>query len=214
MSLFTFPFPYRFRYWFITQWCNFNLWWLKVTCGLDYRVEGGEHLPNEPGIVMCKHQSTWETMALEQIFVPQSWVLKRELMRIPLFGWALALLDPIPIDRSSHSEAVRQIVQRGKERLNQGRWVVIFPEGTRVAPGERGHYHPAGAFLATRSGAKVIPVAHNAGEFWGRRQFVKRPGTITLRIGPPIDANGKKPKEINHLVEEWIESQMKEISTL
>src|SRR5690606_1162392 len=136
-----------------------------------------------------------------------------ELLRIPVFGWALSLLQPIGINRGAHADAVRQILKQGSERLKAGRWVVIFPEGTRVAPGERGRYHPTGALLASLNQAPIVPVAHNAGEFWGRRQFFKRPGTIQVRIGPPIDPRDKKPKEINKIVEDWIESQMAEIST-
>jgi 1-acyl-sn-glycerol-3-phosphate acyltransferase len=212
LSLLTFPFPFRFRYWFITRWCVFNLWWLRVTCGLSYEVRGLENIPAEPGVVLSKHQSTWEVIAFEEFFIPQTWVLKRELIRIPLFGWALALLKPIAIDRASPGEAVRQLVQMGEQQLRDGRWVVIFPEGTRVAPGERVKYQPGGALLASRSGAKVIPVAHNAGEFWGRHQLIKRPGVIQVRIGPPIDPSNRKAKEINAIAEAWIEAQMVEIS--
>lgn len=211
LSMFTFLAPYRLRYRFIIQWCHFNIWWLKVTCNLDFEVKGLENIPAGNGVVMSKHQSTWEAMAMVKFFDPQTWVLKRELMRIPLFGWGLRLLEPIAIDRGGQSEAVRQMVSQGLERLKAGRWVVIYPEGTRVAPGQRVRYHPAGALLASRSGCPVVPVAHNAGSFWGRHRFIKRPGTIQVRIGPPIDPTGKKPKEINRLAEEWIEAQMKEI---
>lgn len=212
LSLFVAPLPYLWRYHFITRWSLFNLWWVERICGLGYEVQGLENIPEGPGVVMCKHQSTWETLGLIPYFTPQTWVLKRELTRIPMFGWALSLLEPIAIDRAGQGEAVRQMLNQGLERLRQGRWVIIYPEGTRVPPGQRGRYHPAGAMLACRAGCPVIPVAHNAGEYWARHQFVKRPGKIQLRIGPPIDTQGRKPKEVTALVEAWIEGQMQEIS--
>ncbi len=212
LAMFTVPLAYPTRYWVITRWCIFNIWWLKVCCRLDYQVEGLEHVPAGAVVVMANHQSTWETLALVRMFGPQTWVLKRELLRIPLFGWALSVLEPIAIDRGGQGEAVRQMVSQGQERLKAGRSVVIFPEGTRVAPGQKGRYHPAGALLATRSGATVVPVAHNAGEYWGRHQFIKRPGRIQVRIGPPIDPSGKTAKEITRLVEEWIEAQLADIA--
>ncbi|MDX1432014.1 MAG: lysophospholipid acyltransferase family protein, partial [Gammaproteobacteria bacterium] len=142
------PLPYRARYALITRWTALNLWWLRVTCRLDHRVEGLEHIPAEPAIVLCKHQSAWETLALQRYFSPQVWVLKRELLRIPFFGWGLALLRPIAIDRGARRAAVEQILAQGEARLADGCWVVIFPEGTRVAPGERGRYRQGGARLA------------------------------------------------------------------
>ena len=208
----TFPFPYRTRYRWITRWTHLNLWCLEVVCGIRCEVRGLENIPAEgAGIIMCKHQSTWETMALQRWFNPQTWVLKRELMRLPFFGWAMALLEPVAINRSARTEAVRQMVEEGEQRLRDGRWVVIFPEGTRVAPGEKSRYRIGGGVLAERTGAFVIPVAHNAGEYWGRNQFFKWPGVIQVRIGPPIDSKGKSAQEIVNAVEEWIEGQMKEI---
>lgn len=213
VSLLSAPFPYRARYWFITRWTHFNLWWLELTCNLRCNVEGLENIPAEGGgIVMAKHQSTWETMALQRWFTPQTWVLKRELMRLPLFGWAIALLRPIAIDRAAGSEAVRQMATEGKKRLAEGVWLVVFPEGTRVAPGVRVRYRVGGGVLAAESGAPIIPVAHNAGEFWGRNKFLKYPGVIQVRIGPPINPKGKSPTEIVREVEDWIEGQMVKIS--
>lgn len=208
LSLFTWPLPYDLRYRFITQWIRFNLWWLQVTCGIDHHVEGLTGLPSGPAIVMSKHQSTWETIGLETLFRPQTWVMKRELLWLPIFGWALRLLEPIAIDRGGHADAARKVIRQGAERLGQGRWVLIYPEGTRVPPGRKGRYHATGALLAIRTGAPIIPVAHNAGEFWGRHQLVKKPGTIQVRIGPPIDPEGKNRQEIMALVESWIETEM------
>jgi len=211
-GLFTAPLPYRMRYRLITSWTHFNLWCLKYVCGLDYEVHGRENIPTGPAVVMSKHQSAWETMALQKFFSPQVWVLKRELLYLPFFGWSLALLRPIAINRSAGTEAIRQLVEQGTERLQSGAWVVVFPEGTRIAPGQRGKYRAGGALLAEKAGYPVIPVAHNAGEFWGRKQWIKWPGTIQVRIGRPIDPKGSSAAKIRDQVEEWIENQMLEIS--
>ena len=208
----TFPFPFRVRYGVISQWSRFNLWWLKVCCNLSYVVEGRSNIPADNGIVLCKHQSAFETLVLQQIFPPQVWLLKRELLWIPFFGWGLALLEPIAINRRSARQALRQLLEEGARRLAHGRWVVIFPEGTRVAPGQKGKYAPGGAMLAERTGRPVIPVAHNAGEFWPRRGFIKRPGTIKIVIGEAIESRGRDAAGINAAAERWIEGKMLEIS--
>ncbi len=212
LCLFTFPFPFSVRYGFLSQWARFNLWWLKVTCGIRYQIEGRENIPERNAIVMSKHQSTWETLALQVIFPPQVWVMKRELLKVPFFGWGLALLEPIAIDRKARGKARQQLIEQGTERLKNGRWVVIFPEGTRIAPGQKGRYALGGASLAQSSGYPVVPMAHNAGEFWSRRKFIKQPGTIQVRIGPMIESEGKTIEEINNEVESWIEGQMAEIT--
>jgi 1-acyl-sn-glycerol-3-phosphate acyltransferase len=206
-----FPLPFRARYGFISRWTRFNLWWLHKTCGLGYRVEGAENIPPLNGIVLCKHQSAWETLALQAIFPPQVWVIKRELLRIPFFGWGLATLEPIAIDRRAGRKALDQLLQQGRERLEAGRWVVVFPEGTRVAPGQRRRYGLGGALLAKKTGCPVVPVAHNAGEFWPRRSFLRRPGTIQAVIGPVIDSRGRSASEINAVAERWIEQTMERI---
>lgn len=208
LILFVLPLPRRTRYILITGWARSMLWWLKVTCGLHYRVLGRENIPEQPCVILCKHQSAWETLALQQIFPPQVWVLKRELLFIPFFGWGLAMASPIAINRAAGREALKQLVAKGKERLKQGFFVVIFPEGTRVAPGTAGKYHIGGAWLAAQTKTPVVPVAHNAGEYWSKNSFLKRPGTITLSIGKPIDANGLKADELNQRVEAWIEKEM------
>ncbi len=203
------PFPLRYR--IVSQWARLQAFLLKILCGLDYRVEGREHLPSGAAIVMSKHQSAWETIVFQKIFPAQTWVLKRELLWIPLFGWALALLRPIAIDRSAGRKAIEQVIEQGRERLQSGIWVVVFPEGTRVAPGTRKRYAMGGAVLAAETGYPVVPVAHNAGSFWPRRGFRKRPGTVRVVIGPAIDPRGKKAEEIIKQTEEWIESKMVEI---
>lgn len=205
LAVLTFPFEFPIRYAFITRWARFNLWWLRLTCRLDYQVRGQENIPAGNAIVFCKHQSAWETLALQKIFPPQVWLLKRELLWVPFFGWGLAMLEPIAIDRGAGRKAVEQLVRQGKERLTDGRWVVIFPEGTRVPPRETGRYGIGGAVLAAKSGYPVIPVAHNAGEFWPRRGFIKRPGTISVVVGPAIESRGKTAEMIKEEAKEWIE---------
>jgi len=208
LSLLTFPLPYLARYRFITGWTRFNLWWLGRTCRLHHRFEGLENVPPRPAIVFSRHESAWETMALQYVFSPQVWVLKRELLWIPFFGWGLAMLRPIAIDRRSRRRAIEQIVEIGGRRLQEGCWVVVFPEGTRVAPGKKRRYRIGGAVLAEKSGAPVVPVAHDAGDFWPRRSFIKHPGTIRVVIGPPIQSTGRSAAEINSLAEHWIGTTM------
>lgn len=193
----------------IALWARFIVWWLKLVCGLDYRVRGAEQLPPGPAVVISKHQSAWETIAFQEIFPPHSYILKRELLWIPFFGWGLAANRPIIIDRSHKLQALGRVLSEGKIRLEEGRWVVVFPEGTRMPPGERGRYQAGGALMAVKSGVPVVPVAHNAGVFWPKRGFIKRPGTIDVVIGPVIETRGRKAKQVNAEAEEWIESTMK-----
>jgi 1-acyl-sn-glycerol-3-phosphate acyltransferase len=209
IALATFPLPRMARYRIISGWSLLILFFSRSILGIDWRVEGREHLPSRPSVILAKHQSAWETLAFQHIFPPQVHVLKRELLWIPFFGWGLALMSPIAIDRSRGVAALRAIARRGRERLEQGFWVVVFPEGTRVAPGERREYQIGGAWLAAASGAAVVPVAHNAGRVWPRNAFVKRPGTVTVRIGPAIEAADRDPKTINAIAEAWIEEQQK-----
>jgi len=211
-ATFLIPFPYRVRYALITRWARLSIWMLKVICNLRYEVHGQENIPKHASIIFCKHQSMWETMALQCIFPPQLWVIKRELLWVPFFGWALWMLESIPIDRKSGRRAINQIVNLGSERLRKGRWVVIYPEGTRVAPGVRQRYKMGGALLAERSAFPVVPIAHNAGEFWSRRSLLKKAGCIQVVIGPVIDSKGKSAAEINALAEEFIEGEMEKIS--
>jgi len=207
------PFSFLVRYRYISQLARFNVWWLAKTCNLSYEVIGREHIPKDAnGLIFCKHQSTWETYMLQCVFPPQTWLLKKELMSIPFFGWALALLEPVAIERKAGRKALKQLLDQGSQRLKDGRWVVIFPEGTRVAPGEKGHYMRGGAMLAKKTAYPVVPVAHNAGEFWPKGQFIKRPGVIQVRIGPMINTENVSVEGINQQAEDWIESNMKEIS--
>jgi len=209
IALLSAPLPRMLRYRIISGWSRLILWLARVILGIEWRVEGRENLPSQPAVILAKHQSAWETLAFQHIFPPQVHVLKRELLWIPFFGWGLALMSPIAIDRSRGVKALRAIARRGQQRLDQGFWVVVFPEGTRVAPGESRDYQPGGAWLAAASGAPVVPVAHNAGLFWPRNAFLKRAGTVTIRIGPCIDTRSRDPLTINTMVKEWIEEQQK-----
>jgi 1-acyl-sn-glycerol-3-phosphate acyltransferase len=208
IGLLSFPFPPQLRYRYLSIWAHCMLWWLRVTCGLTFEVKGRENIPKSPSIILCKHQSAWETLALQLIFPPQVWVLKRELLLIPFFGWALALTSPIAINRAAGREALKQLVAQGKDRLAKKFWVVIFPEGTRTSPGKRGKYHIGGAWLATHTQTQVVPVAHNAGEFWPKNSPLKRPGIIQVSIGKPIQPDNLKADALNKKVEDWIETEM------
>jgi len=211
LTLLTWPLPYPSRYRFISQWARLVIRLARAVCGIRWQVEGREYLPAGPAIIFAKHQSAWETFAFQDIFPMQTWVLKRELLCIPFFGWGLALLKPIAIDRDAGRKAVVQIIEQGQKRLQRGVWIVVFPEGTRVAPGTTRRYGIGGAALAADSGYPVVPVAHNAGSFWPRSGFLKKPGTIRVVIGPTIDTHGKSAEDINRAAEEWIEKKMAEI---
>ncbi len=211
-ELLAFAFPVRVRYAIASSWAKGSLLLLKWICKLDYRVEGLENLPQGAAIVMCKHQSTWETLVLQKLLPQQRWVLKRELLKLPIFGWGLALCEPIAIDRDAGRKAVVQLVDQGSEKLAQGYWVIIFPEGTRVLPGKKERYKSGGAILASKVDYPVVPVAHNAGEFWPRHSLIKWPGTITVSFGPAIQAYGRKPDDIKEEVQGWIENKMSEIN--
>ena len=209
LALATFPLPRLTRYRIIAGWSRAVVHLARAILGIRWRIEGGENLPRRPSVILAKHQSAWETLAFQLIFPPQVHVLKRELLWIPFFGWGLALMSPIAIDRSRGTSALRAMARLGRERLAQGFWIVVFPEGTRVAPRERRRYQPGGAWLAAAAGVPVVPVAHNAGLYWPRNAFVKRPGTVTIRIGPSIDSSGRDAEAINTLAEQWIEEQQK-----
>lgn len=203
--------PFRARYRLVYQWTRFNTWWLNVTCNLTHEVEGKENIPSQPAIVLCKHHSAWETINLQHYFYPQVWVLKRELLWLPIFGWALAMLRPIAIDRSAGRDAMSQVLEQGIARLRSGCWVVIFPEGTRVPAGTKRRYKAGGATLAEKTGVPVVPVAHDAGLYWPRRSFIKYPGVVRLVIGPAIESRGKSAAQINREAESWIEGTVERL---
>ena len=211
VGVIAFPLDFKKRYYLITRWAVFNLWWLKICCNVTYEILGKENIPKKPCIVMCKHQSAFETLALQRIFIPQVWILKKELLQIPIYGWGLASMQPIAINRDSSIKSFKQIADQGCERLEKGYWVIIFPEGTRVAPNKKKKYLPGGGMLAEKSGARIVPVAHNAGRLWPRNSMIKKPGLITIKIGPIIETKNKSAKEITDEVENWIEKTVGEL---
>src|SRR5271154_697035 len=189
--------PYPAQFAIARTWARILLWGLERLCGLKYVVEGRERIPAGNHIVMSNHTSAWETIAQFLIFPPQVWVLKRELLWIPLIGWGLKLLRPIAINRGEGHRAVNQVIDQGKERLADGLWIIIFPEGTRVVAGETRKYGVSGALLATETGKCVVPLSHNASDFWVRRGIVKKAGIIRVVIGEPISSRGKDPRDLN-----------------
>lgn len=201
------PLP-RFR--FITGWCWINLVAARWICGIRHRVVGAENIPprREPHVVMSKHSSTWETLALNFLFPPLAFVAKKELLSIPFFGWAFTLASPITIDRKAGKDAMEQIVEQGRERIRQGFWIVVYPEGTRIRAGTRAHYKTGGARLAIALGLPIVPVAHNAGYLWPKGVRGKRPGTLTVSIGPSIPSAGKDMQTLTSEVETWIENEV------
>src|SRR5271166_5364724 len=204
--------PYRTQFAIARTWARILLWLLERLCGLKYVVEGRERIPPGNLIVMSNHTSAWETVAQFMIFPPQVWVLKRELLWIPFVGWGLKLLRPIAINRGEGHRAVNQVVEQGKARLADGLWIIVFPEGTRVMAGETKKFGVSGALLATATGKLVIPFSHNAGQFWPRRGFVKKPGTIRVVIGEPITSAGKNPRQLNDEARQAIKAGLAQIA--
>ncbi|MCC5795776.1 MAG: 1-acyl-sn-glycerol-3-phosphate acyltransferase [Methylophaga sp.] len=208
ISIFVWPFPFKIRYRVMTRWAQLNLWLLAIICRIEYRVTGLENIPDGPSVILCKHQSSWETLALQSIFPPQVWVLKRELLWLPFFGWGLACLNPIAIDRKAGKKALQQVIDQGKQRLDSGKCVVVFPEGTRVPIGQMGRFGIGGARLATETGYPAIPVAHDAGKVWPRHGFIKYPGMINMVVGKPINTEGKTATQVNRILQDWMIEQM------
>ncbi|HEY5994198.1 MAG TPA: lysophospholipid acyltransferase family protein [Gallionellaceae bacterium] len=211
LVLLAFPLKPHTRYYYLKGLAHSLIWLLRVICNIRLEVRGAENIPKEPCVILCKHQSAWETFALQLVFPDQVYVAKRELLLLPFFGWALALQSPIAINRSKGKDALKQLLKQGRQRLDDGFCVVVFPEGTRTPYGKRGKYKIGGAMLAAATGTPVAPVAHNAGKHWGRNSFMKYPGTIVMSIGKPIVTTGLKADEINRRAEEWIESECEKI---
>ncbi|MBB2494297.1 lysophospholipid acyltransferase family protein [Aquipseudomonas ullengensis] len=208
--------PFRARYRLVIQtWCRCATWLAKVMVGIRYEVHGLENIPQQPCVILAKHQSTWETFFLSAFFEPLSQVVKRELLYVPFFGWAMAMLKPIAIDRSNPKAALKQLAKQGAERIEQGAWVLIFPEGTRIPPGQIGKFSRGGTALAVNSGLPVLPIAHNAGEFWPKQGWAKYPGTIQVVIGPLMYAEGEGPRaiaELNERAFNWVSQTQQQIS--
>lgn len=208
------PFGIRASYVFGRLWSRLNGLYLKTICGIDYEVIQKGKLPEGPAVYLAKHQSAWETIIFPSIFPPYMWVLKRELFYIPVFGWCLKALGHIGIDREMGIKSLKQINEEGSRLLKEGFSVIIFPEGTRVVPGEMGEFNPGGVSLAIKAGVPIVPVTHNAGIFWRRKEFAKRPGKITVVIDEPIPTEGVSPsarKELNQKVRDIISKRLKEI---
>ncbi|MEO8305923.1 MAG: lysophospholipid acyltransferase family protein [Betaproteobacteria bacterium] len=193
------------------SWCRVNLWGARWICGIRYRMLGAENIPTTPHIVLSKHSSTWETLALTMFFPPLAFVAKKELLSIPFFGWGFALASPITIDRKAGTDAMHQIAAQGRERFRQGFWIVLYPEGTRIRAGRRSKYKTGGARLAIELGVPVLPVAHNAGYLWPRGVFGKLPGTITVSIGKPIPPETKDAQTLMQEAEAWIEAEVERL---
>lgn len=206
------PLPHRFRFAIARAWSRGMLWAGRFICGLEWVVEGRENLPPGPSVLYIKHSSIFEAYSHIGIFPRQTWVVKRELLWVPVVGWGVAALKCIAIDRAGGGKAVKQVVRKGKQRLEEGIWISIFPEGTRMEPGETRRYGISGAALARDAGCLIVPVAQNARDFFPRKGLPKRPGRIRYCIGPPIDPSAQDPKETNKLAQAWIEAKMAEIS--
>ncbi len=205
------PFPHQARFFVARSWSRGMLWAGRIICGLDWVVEGRENLPSGPSVLYIKHSSVFETYAQIGLFPRQTWVVKKELLFVPILGWGVAAMRCIAIDRGASGKAVKQVIEQGKERLASGIWVTIFPEGTRMDLGETRRYGISGAALARDAGCLVVPVAHNASNCFPRNGLPKRPGLIRFCIGPPIDPSAHEPKETNKVAQAWIESKMAEI---
>lgn len=206
--LFCWMLPRQWRHNYVNLWNRWVVIWLRVCCGVSYEVIGAEHIPHQPLVVLSKHQSQWETFFLQLLFTPMSTILKKELLKVPAFGWGLRQLNPIAIDRTNPKEALRQIMQQGQQRLRDGLSVLVFPEGTRIEPGCVGKYARGGANLATSANVPVVFVAHNAGDCWPARGFLKFPGRITVVVSDVIDTAGKTSREITDMAQQWIEEQV------
>ena len=206
------PLPHHMRRRSVVPWVNFTIWLVKHVLGIPYRLVGAENIPARACIVLAKHQSAWETLMLQEVFKDTVFVWRKEIKYLPFFGWALASIPMIETDRTATKATLKRLVDQGRDRLENGYTVIIFPEGTRSEPGSKNRYKVGGAHLAVETGTPVIPVALNSGEFWGRNALFKRCGTVTVSIGPAIDPAGLSASEITQRAEAWIEAEMSRIS--
>lgn len=207
------PFPYNVRYRGTAVWNIIVIWAAKAICGIRYETRGFENFPDGPVIVLSKHQSAWETIFLFMATPrPLVFVFKKSITYIPFFGWGIMLLRMIPIDRKKGKDAFAQVVTQGRRRMADGQWVIMFPEGTRIAVGQKGQYKLGGARLAVETNIPVIPIALNSGECWPRNSFIKKPGVVTVSVGQPIAPDGMDAMQLMQKVEDWIETEMRNIS--
>ena len=213
LVLVAWPFGHRYAYVFARMWALLVMWLARIICGLSYRVIGTENIPDQSCVFFVKHSSAFETFGSLAIFPRSCWVLKRELLWVPFFGWTLIPLDSIAIDRAKGGAAVSQVIKQGKDRLARGINVVVFPEGTRMTVGKTKRYGISGMLLAQESGSLVVPVAHNAGVFWPRRGLRIKPGEITIVIGKPVDPGRREAREVNREIQEWVEKTVDGLAT-
>ncbi|WP_024850383.1 lysophospholipid acyltransferase family protein [Hydrogenovibrio kuenenii] len=205
--------PASVRYAYIHLWARFTIRWLKWTCGVNYQVHGRENIDlSKSGVILAKHESAWETFAFQEFFPRQTFVLKQELLKIPFFGWGLKMMGPIAIDRKAGRKAMKQVIDQGTEKLAQGVWVVIFPEGTRTRHGKIGKINAGGAILAQRSGVNTYFVSHNAGQCWPTGSLLIYPGTIDVYISSPIEPSEFSVEEINQQLEDWFKAHLTPLS--
>ena len=210
-GLFLVILPYSYRQRFLSNWAIFCIWWLKISLNITTDVKGSENINSSPSVIISNHQSTWETLAFQTIFPAHTWVLKQELLWLPVFGWSLALLKPIVINRGDKLNAIKKVIKQGSERLSQGISVVVFPEGTRQTYKHLGDYQNGAAAIAKKSGHDIIPVYHNAGKFWPKGSFIKKPGVITVVIGKPISSSFLTSSELTKEVRNWTLEQEKHL---
>ena len=203
--------PYQSRYFVMTRWATVITWWLKVSCNLSYQVTGLENIPQQPIVILSKHQSTFETIVFQCIFPPFTWIMKRELLWLPFFGWGLATFRPITINRAKGVQALKHIFKQGTQRLESGLSVLVFPEGTRSRWGDKNAYRTGGVALAKQAGVAILPVAHNAGKFWAKGQFVKQSGVVKIHIGATIATNKEDVRTLNKITEAWIETTVAQL---
>ncbi|SMN10563.1 1-acyl-sn-glycerol-3-phosphate acyltransferase [uncultured Candidatus Thioglobus sp.] len=207
IALLLFFIPVKARYAILSKWSAFCLWWLNVTLNIKFNVVGRENIPKQACVIISNHQSTWETLGFQKIFPRQTWVLKQELLWIPIFGWGLALLEPIIINRGEKLKALKKVIKQGVDRVSKGIFVIIFPEGTRQAYGKLGDYQKGGVAIAKKAKCDILPVFHNAGKLWAKGNFTKSSGTITVVIGKPISVEGKSATILTQAIRDWTEVQ-------
>jgi 1-acyl-sn-glycerol-3-phosphate acyltransferase len=207
IALVLFFIPLKARYAILSKWSFFCMWWLRITLNIKFNVIGKENIPTTACVIISNHQSTWETLAFQKIFPQQTWVLKQELLQIPVFGWGLLLLKPIIIDRGEKLKALKKMIKQGADRLKEGIFVVVFPEGTRQPYGQLGEYQNGAIAISKKTGCDILPVCHNAGKLWPKGSFVKHSGTISVVIGEPISVQGKSAAELTKEIRDWTQAQ-------
>lgn len=203
--------PYRWCFAFVSSWCTFNVHWLRITCGIQYKITGLENIPSQACVIMSNHQSTWETLAYPSIFPMLTWVIKKELLYIPFFGWGIASIQPIALDRKQGKKSIRQLISDGKSKLGLGRFLLIFPEGTRIPYGETRPLKAGGFVLAKQANVSILPVAHDAGRLWPRNGFLKNPGTIHVHIGQAMTTDAHSAEELRDQYSQWLNDKRAEM---